>query len=161
VNIDGQQKFLICSCSILMLGDDLMIPTDTKFKAKLVESMQTASCNDRVPLPKSIDFTELVDPAHVLMTMRWEATIANMQSNEAAFEAWALALKLWAGVSHVCLRWEVPQGRPASRNPTKEKPMYEDVGHYQRFLYRVNAFGELFDWFSIHETNLVIASRNH
>lgn len=62
---------------------------------------------------------------------------ANMQTNAAAFEGWALALKRWAGAKKVGLFWPAVE-------PAKDKL----PPHYERFLYRAQRFAELFaDWF--------------
>ncbi|MEZ7884248.1 MAG: hypothetical protein QMB39_03240 [Bacteroidales bacterium] len=59
----------------------------------------------------------------------------NMQTDGAAFEGWAICLKAWLSeeVEKVHLTWDIPS-------------TVND--HYNRFLYRVLRFGEMFDWFS-------------
>ena len=62
---------------------------------------------------------------------------ANMQTNAAAFEGWALALKRWAGAKKVGLFWPAVE-------PVKGKL----PPHYERFLYRAQRFADLFpEWF--------------
>src|SRR6478672_12385843 len=62
---------------------------------------------------------------------------ANMQTNAAAFEGWALALKRWAGAKKVGLFW-----------PAVEPVKGRLPPHYERFLYRARRFADLFpDWF--------------
>ena len=62
---------------------------------------------------------------------------ANMQTNAAAFEGWALALKRWAGAQKVGLFW-----------PAVEPVQGKLPPHYERFLYRAQRFADLFpDWF--------------
>ena len=66
-----------------------------------------------------------------------EAIHANMQTNAAAFEGWALALKRWAGAKRVGLFWSSAEGADGVLAP-----------HYERFLYRARRFADLFpDWF--------------
>ncbi|KQY95039.1 MULTISPECIES: hypothetical protein [unclassified Brevundimonas] len=61
----------------------------------------------------------------------------NMQTNAAAFEGWALALKRWAGAKKVGLFW-----------PAVEPVDGRFPPHYERFLYRARRFADLFpDWF--------------
>lgn len=61
----------------------------------------------------------------------------NMQTNAAAFEGWALALKRWAGAKKVGLFWPAVE-------PVKGKL----PPHYERFLYRARRFADLFpEWF--------------
>jgi hypothetical protein len=80
-----------------------------------------------------------------------------MQDDASAFEAWALVLHRWCGAARVELRWEsvtvqTDLGRDAARWPPKAL-------HYQRFLYRLRKFHELFggEWF---RTDLVAFRRN-
>lgn len=75
----------------------------------------------------------------VVLTLSSRAVTRNMQDDEAAFEAWLLALKAWGCIDEAELAWEPP----ADRND----------GHYQRFLYRVVKFAGLFDWFRVDEQN--------
>lgn len=81
----------------------------------------------------------------VRIVMGAEAVLANMQSDKAAFEAWALALHLWCGEAAVELDWEVPA---------------LDSGHYQRFLYRAEQMRRLFPgWFAIADEARLARSR--
>jgi hypothetical protein len=71
-----------------------------------------------------------------------------MQTNEAAFEAWIIVLKAWLGddVEWVFLDYSVPQ------NIGTEYTAGCQRGHYNRFLFRINGFIELFnDWFVLAE----------
>lgn len=63
------------------------------------------------------------------MHLSAEAVVANMQDNKAAFEAWALVLIRWCGAEKVVMSWD--------------EPGTENLGHYQRFLYRAMHFAEL------------------
>ena len=69
-----------------------------------------------------------------------------MQTDGAAFEGWAICLKglLPEIVSSVQLNWK----RPEIRKDDSNKKL-----HYNRFLYRVLNFSELYEWFSISEMN--------
>jgi hypothetical protein len=90
--------------------------------------------NVKLPSKLRIDRTE----TGLLFHVGVDAVTANMQTDAAAFEAWALVLRLWLekSVPQVVLDWDEPKG--ASN------------GHYERFLYRVAQFGILFpDWFSV------------
>jgi hypothetical protein len=66
------------------------------------------------------------------MTLFLSATAVqmNMQNDAAAFDAWAIVLMDWCGAERVVIDWEEPT------NTTN--------GHYQRFLYRIGRFEELF-----------------
>jgi hypothetical protein len=75
------------------------------------------------------------DTAQIHLTSA--AIQANMQTNAAAFEGWALALKRWAGAKRVGLFW-----------PAVEPAKGKLAPHYERFLYRAQRFADLFpDWF--------------
>lgn len=61
----------------------------------------------------------------------------NMQNDGAAFEGWAICIKSWIpNINKIRLKWE-----PYEVN--------KNNGHYNRFLYRVLKFKEMFDWFEI------------
>lgn len=70
------------------------------------------------------------------------ATCHNMQSDNAAFEGWAICLKAWLpnAISTVELKWDEPLD--GNSNP-----------HYRRFCYRVVKMLDAYEWFSINETN--------
>jgi hypothetical protein len=77
----------------------------------------------------------------LLLRLKAKSVTTNMQTDAAAFEAWALVLRVWLGekeVPHIVLDWEAP---PNDHN-----------GHYERFLYRVVQFRSLFpEWFRVAE----------
>lgn len=94
--------------------------------------------------PPAITFAG--DGDDVTIRLGSEAVVRNMQSNVAAFEGWALALKRWCGAS-VTLEWQPPQSPEINL-------------HYERFLYRVQRFADLFgDWFKIGSGDLMKGSR--
>ena len=102
----------------------------------LTQGYQQKSANLRrkVKLPSSgIYFGG--DRGSATVSMGARATCRNMQRDDAAFDAWALVLRVWCDVQRVRLGWQVPDNT--------EDP------HYQRFLYRVQHFARLFDWFEI------------
>ena len=69
----------------------------------------------------------------VTMTVLSKSVDSNLQTNGAAVEAWALALRVWCDVEEVVLDWEAPAD-------------LRGAGHYQRFLYRAAKFASLFPW---------------
>jgi len=75
----------------------------------------------------------------LLLRLNAKSVTSNMQSDAAAFEAWALILRLWLRKERarcIELDWDAP---------TDPKN-----GHYQRFLYRVTQFQLLFpEWFFV------------
>ncbi len=88
--------------------------------------------------PSGIDLDG--DHKCVRMKLSSPALVSNMQTNAAAFEAWALALHVWCGVERVVLDWE----------PIREKDDKPRHRHYQRFLYRVEKFRSWFpSWFEV------------
>ena len=86
-----------------------------------------------IDIPKNIIFTEKNNK--LILTMNLNCITANMQENRAAFEAWALLGKV-KGYNEVILNLNINNAINSS-------------GHYNRFLYRVYCFNELFDWFSM------------
>lgn len=94
----------------------------------------------RIGLPASRDDKASLclegPPSSVRMSLNADAVIANMQTDHAAFEAWALALWAWTDATRIVLDWKTPDRT-------------ED-GHYQRFLFRAQCFRDLFpDRFSL------------
>jgi hypothetical protein len=89
-----------------------------------------------IRLPKGISFVG--EGEQVQVSLSAEGITANMQSNEAAFEGWCLALRRWCKVE-VVLQW----------TPPSEDATPSQLRHYERFLYRVARFQSLFDWFRI------------
>lgn len=89
--------------------------------------------NDSLSLPKSIDFE--VSDGILKVGISDKGVCANMQSNESAFEGWALCLKAWLPdlIEKVSIFW----------NPTTPK---SDLLHYERFKYRVWKFIRAYDW---------------
>lgn len=62
----------------------------------------------------------------------------NMQTDGTAFEGWAISLKSWLPdeINAVTLTWDRPK---------------EQNGHYNRFLYRVWRFYEMYEWFEFED----------
>lgn len=76
----------------------------------------------------------------VHMKLLDRAPASNMQTNAAAFEAWALALHVWCGAKRVVLDWESIDDKDGTLG----------YRHYQRFLYRVEKFRSWFpSWFGV------------
>ena len=100
--------------------------------------MREESRKPSIKFPSEIDFQE---NNHVItLTMR-DSMVKNMQDDSAAFESWSLCLKacLDAEPMKCCLKWN--------------KPADPKDPHYQRFLYRVDRFNNIFGgsegWFFI------------
>ena len=70
------------------------------------------------------------------------ATCNNMQSDNAAFEGWAICLKAWLPeyIERVILKWDSPNSEQMTPNNKQ---------HYNRFLYRALRFSQQYSWFSI------------
>ena len=82
------------------------------------------------------------------------AVSSNMQTNAAAFESWALALRHWCAVT-VSISWDAPKGHADAKVAAKAER------HYQRFLYRLANFAELFsdDWLTVKDPNDALSRR--
>ncbi|MCC6918170.1 MAG: hypothetical protein IT548_03145 [Alphaproteobacteria bacterium] len=96
----------------------------------------------RVRLPSAASVEFIGTNESVRMVLKSGAT-ANMQTDASAFEGWALVLHRWFGV-RVTLSWSPPP--PGSTHTER--------CHYQRFLYRVAFFREMFgEWFDIEDVD--------
>lgn len=73
------------------------------------------------------------------------ATIENMQTDDAAFEGWAVCLMAWLPekVQRVMLDWDEPEDKN---------------GHYNRFMYRVFKFTNSYPWLIIPENKKRLVS---
>lgn len=89
-----------------------------------------------ISIPDAGHFRLSRSPIGMRLSLSSQAVIRNMQEDVAAFEGWLLALRAWMHIEKAELHWD--------------KPADTDNGHYQRFLYRVTRFSDLFpDWFSV------------
>lgn len=128
------------------------IKTVGDMSSDIVQMLRTASGNSGIKLPKYISFyitdntltidireQECVDASGYDESLN--ATCNNMQTDNAAFEGWAVCLKAWLPeCENVRLKWDIP----TERNK-----------HYNRFLYRVLRFSEAFpSWFSVSDENM-------
>lgn len=86
---------------------------------------------------RGIDFEDMGGKVHLKLLV--PGITANMQDNAGAFEGWSLALHRWCNVK-VELGWEIlPESATAAH-----------LRHYERFLYRVAYYKDLFpEWFAI------------
>jgi len=91
--------------------------------------------NNYISLPNNVNFYFIESKINIHINKN--SVCKNMQHNESAFESWALVFMNWLEeIDEVSLEWE--------------KPDNINNGHYQRFLYRVLKFEELFyNWFSV------------
>jgi hypothetical protein len=114
-----------------------MATIKTGLQARMREKhLATGRGNRSIRLPSSLELSSSESSSTLRMKLNAESTVANMQTNAAAFEAWALALHLWADVGSIEFDWDVPADAEVQFG-----------GHYQRFLYRVARFESLFPWF--------------
>lgn len=100
--------------------------------------------NKNIRFPSQIEFC--VENGTLNIGISADATCNNMQTDGAAFEGWAICIKsqLPEIVSIVQLSWKKPEIRKDGNKKL----------HYNRFLYRVLNFSELYEWFSISEINI-------
>jgi len=99
-----------------------------------------------IVLPKYISFTIIDDSQKLFLYIDGQAVGQNMQTDNAAFEGWAVCLKAWLPdrINYVKLKWDKPSFNKENEN---------GILHYHRFLYRVLRFSEQYSWFSIDEEN--------
>jgi len=94
------------------------------------EELRQVGSLEQCRFPASSEIAIGGTQALATITMKKKGLNANMQSDPAAFEAWALALLIHCGVKSVQISVD---------------PEADAVGgHYQRFLYRLTRFSELF-----------------
>lgn len=75
------------------------------------------------------------------ITLKRESVVCNMQTNEAAFEGWAICFKARLPANtKVVLDWELPIDSNLTSGQRR---------HYTRFKYRACNFLKLYDWFEI------------
>lgn len=112
----------------------------------------------KITLPKYISFTLQKDKKKLLLNIEEQigickgkevvlnATCNNMQTDNAAFEGWAICLKAWfpKDIETVKLSWDIPHDIKADDNRWC---------HYRRFVYRVLRFSEQYKWFDVSEKN--------
>jgi hypothetical protein len=123
------------------MGSVLIMGKRTDDMEKIIDDLRKSYCkrkgvkNASIKLPQNISFFIEKEDV-VIIELNKKSVCKNMQDDEAAFESWALALKGWLDyINKIKLEWERPDN-------------IKD-GHYQRFLYRVNKFREIFKWFSV------------
>lgn len=122
-------------------------------KQEILNNLKIKLDNTNLRLPEYIEFTIDINVlnVHIGINKRKNkmSCLANMQEDEAAFEGWCICLKyhLKNYIDKVKLSWAVPIN-------ISDK----EIGHYNRFLYRVLRFRQLFPWFEVsyeHEDVLV------
>ncbi len=91
----------------------------------------------RFPKSSEIELGGTIEQATI--TMKEKGLHANMQSDAAAFEAWALALLCHCGVQSVQISLDKSVQINLDTGAAKEGSQ-----HYERFLYRLKRFTELF-----------------
>jgi hypothetical protein len=110
---------------------------------KQLEEELKKACNCSAATPRAIKLPSKLGIEKIekglLLQVDAESVKANMQSDAAAVESWALVLRLWLGekrVPHIVVDWDAPSDAPD--------------GHYERFLYRMYQFSKLFPgWFEV------------
>ena len=97
---------------------------------EIVENLRKHYKNPRMKWPSKINLINTVDTFKMELTEEI-VNSANMQKNEGAFEAWALALRSVYPGKDVQVNWQCPQ------NPSVQ---------YNQFLFRLYKFHQLFSW---------------
>lgn len=133
--------------------DNSQILFEQKLLLKIKEQVPTKSGRKRpIKFPQYISFSLMEDKTLLMYIQEQKrkneilnATCQNMQSDNAAFEGWAICLKAWLPneINKVVLKWDAPD----------EKTRKKGEGHYNRFLFRCLKFREHYDWFSIAPSN--------
>lgn len=122
-------------------------------KQEIIQQLKVRLANDSLKLPEYIEFNveNLVLNVHLSKNTGKNkmACLSNMQENESAFEGWSICLKFHLSefIDEVSLSWTDPL------NVTNTEQL-----HYNRFLYRVLRFRQMFSWFVVskeHEPELL------
>ena len=97
-------------------------------------SKATGKSSGSIKLPTSVD----LEINNGVLRIKINKINTNMQSDDNAFESWAIILKSWLPdeILAVVLVFDISDRE-------------ENLGHYNRFLYRVNAMERMYDWFSV------------
>lgn len=112
-------------------------------KEEITTTLKNWSGNQAVSFTSSIQVFKIADG--LILNLSDKSLIQNMQTDKCAFEAWCLILKHAINdASKIFLKWDRPQRTEKSK----------EERHYNRFLYRVNKFNELFEWFEIHKDSI-------
>ncbi|MCK8826604.1 hypothetical protein MWH25_02420 [Natroniella acetigena] len=108
-----------------------------KLQDKTIENILQEKANNRyIRLTSRIEFDLAQDNSLLKIKMSKDGVKAHMQESKATFEAWAIIIKSYLEeIRKVQLSWEEPE--------------QEENKHYQRFLYRVKNFEEMYPWFKV------------
>lgn len=91
-------------------------------------------------LPSKID-VELLENCFFI-NIKGKGVVANMQTDESAFEGWSIVLKAaFPDIEHIILNWEEPVYTADKQNTQK--------AHYRRFLMRAANFRRAYSWFKV------------
>lgn len=104
-------------------------------KEEIAKKLRNSKLNSGIKLPKEIDFSI----SNKVLNITIKNPCKNMQTDDSAFEGWAVALKSTFGdeVKKIVLNLSLN----ANININKK--------HYSRFLWRAYNFSNIFDWFEI------------
>lgn len=115
-------------------------------KQEIESVLKLKSKNRSVKLPRDIKFK--IEGNFLIIELLGEKIIKNMQTDESAFEGWAVVIKSWIKeVDNVVLKWEKPIW---SKLPEEKK---KEELHYERLLYRARRFQQSYKWFHIDSEN--------
>ena len=108
-------------------------------KEQIEKMLQEKSKNLR--LPSRMGF--FIEDKVLTITMEKEGLIANMQTDASAFEGWAICLKAWLPeyISAVKIGGDVLSFQKGEKKTIEER-------HYNRFLYRLGKFKDIYSWAS-------------
>lgn len=113
-------------------------------RSAISETSGTRPRSVRLPSTTTMRFSG--EKGAITISLSDVAVVANMQSNGSAFEVWSLALRVWCDAERVILQWATPE--------------HEQSPHYQRFLYRVERFRELFpQWFQVAHPERLLSAK--
>ena len=104
--------------------------------------------------PRGITFSPLAGQQRSI-TMEIHSPESNMQTDKAAFEGWALALKARGDCDNIILKFN-----PYIKGALQFVNLDKEQQHYMRFLYRVSKFSnQMKRWFSVDSSNKKIIDK--
>lgn len=107
---------------------------DKQIKEHLKKILPSAKLPTRILFETADDF--------LYLKLGGRGVVANMQTDESAFEGWAIMLKsALPNIQKVVLDWENPVFNADKKTAQQ--------AHYNRFIMRVSNFKQAYSWFKI------------
>lgn len=110
-------------------------------KKGIFSELRRRVSDNNIRAPRDMDFYIDNSYSKLVVTLKEDGLIGNMQDNAAAFESWILPLKHY-------LSDMINQVEVVVPNNIAEKLQTENNLHFNRFVYRLSRFLESYEWVS-------------